>query len=70
MTEREGRVEERERREPATRDYLLKLILAFVITGFGGLMLEKEGSAKFRAHCRCGTSAWLDRPSCPCRPSS
>jgi undecaprenyl pyrophosphate phosphatase UppP len=37
-------------REPATRDYLLKLILAFVITGFGGLMLEKEGSAKFKAH--------------------
>lgn len=35
-------------REPATRDYLLKLILAFVITGFGGLMLEKEGSPKFK----------------------
>ena len=35
-------------REPATRDYLLKLMLAFVITGFGGLLLEKEGSPKFK----------------------
>ncbi|MDB6015906.1 MAG: Undecaprenyl-diphosphatase [Pedosphaera sp.] len=29
-------------REPATRDYLAKLILAFVITGIGGLILEKK----------------------------
>jgi undecaprenyl-diphosphatase len=28
-------------REPATRDYLLKILCAFVITGFGGLALEK-----------------------------
>jgi undecaprenyl-diphosphatase len=28
--------------EPATRDYLLKIILAFVITGIGGLILEKK----------------------------
>jgi len=35
-------------REPATRDYILKLLLAFVITGFGGLMLEREGSPKFK----------------------
>src|SRR5580704_9064759 len=43
--------------EPATRDYLLKLILAFVITGFGGLMLEKEGSPKFK------TRDFLDLPA-------
>src|SRR4051812_1754582 len=30
-------------REPLTRDYLLKLIAAFVITGIGGLILEKKG---------------------------
>ena len=30
-------------REPLTRAYLLKLILAFVITGVGGLILEKKG---------------------------
>ena len=35
-------------REPATQSYLLKLILAFVITGIGGLLLEKEGSPKFK----------------------
>ena len=29
-------------REPATRDYLLKLVTAFVITGIGGLVLEKK----------------------------
>jgi undecaprenyl-diphosphatase len=29
-------------REPLTRDYFLKLILAFVITGVGGLILEKR----------------------------
>jgi undecaprenyl-diphosphatase len=29
--------------EPATRDYLLKIILAFVITGIGGLIMEKAG---------------------------
>ena len=28
-------------REPATRDYLLKIVVAFVITGAGGLLLEK-----------------------------
>jgi undecaprenyl-diphosphatase len=30
-------------REPASRDYLLKAIVAFVITGIGGLILEKKG---------------------------
>ncbi len=29
-------------REPATRDYMAKIILAFVITGIGGLILEKK----------------------------
>src|SRR5512137_1239746 len=28
-------------REPATRDYLLKILAAFVLTGMGGLVLEK-----------------------------
>jgi undecaprenyl-diphosphatase len=30
-------------KEPATRDYLLKIITAFVLTGIGGLILEKKG---------------------------
>ncbi|MDB6027280.1 MAG: pyrophosphate phosphatase, partial [Verrucomicrobiales bacterium] len=30
-------------REPATRDYLLKIFVAFFITGIGGLALEKMG---------------------------
>lgn len=30
-------------REPAARDYLIKLITAFVITGVGGLILKKGG---------------------------
>jgi undecaprenyl-diphosphatase len=30
-------------RDPDTRDYLLKLSLAFVITGVGGVILEKRG---------------------------
>src|SRR5882724_3206355 len=29
-------------REPATRDYLLKILVAFAITGVGGLVLEKK----------------------------
>jgi len=29
--------------QPATRDYLLKLLAAFVLTGFGGLALKKAG---------------------------
>jgi len=29
--------------EPATRDYALKIIVAFVITGAGGLLLKKAG---------------------------
>jgi undecaprenyl-diphosphatase len=29
--------------EPATRDYMLKVILAFVITGIGGVILDKKG---------------------------
>src|SRR5579872_6761598 len=29
--------------EPATRDYLVKIIAAFVITGAGGYVLEKRG---------------------------
>ncbi|MFN0128984.1 MAG: undecaprenyl-diphosphate phosphatase [Verrucomicrobiales bacterium] len=33
-------------REPASRDYLLKLAAAFVITGVGGLALEKSGLQK------------------------
>lgn len=31
------------RREPEGRDYLLKLLLAFGITGVGGVILEKKG---------------------------
>ncbi len=30
-------------RSPATRDYLLKILVAFVLTGLGGLLLEKQG---------------------------
>jgi undecaprenyl-diphosphatase len=30
-------------REPAVRDYALKIVAAFVITGFGGLALKKAG---------------------------
>jgi undecaprenyl-diphosphatase len=30
-------------REPATREYLLKILVAFAITGVGGLVLEKKG---------------------------
>src|SRR5260370_23824592 len=30
-------------REPATQDYLLKLIAAFAITGAGGFILDKKG---------------------------
>jgi undecaprenyl-diphosphatase len=30
-------------REPASRDYLLKIFAAFVITGIGGLVLDKMG---------------------------
>ncbi len=30
-------------REPATRSYLGKIVLAFIITGFGGLALDKSG---------------------------
>jgi undecaprenyl-diphosphatase len=30
-------------KEPATRDYLLKILVAFAITGAGGLLLEKKG---------------------------
>lgn len=33
----------RDFREPAARDYLLKLLLAFVITGVGGLTIKKMG---------------------------
>src|SRR5437773_3721146 len=29
-------------REPAARDYFLKLFVAFAVTGFGGLILEKR----------------------------
>lgn len=29
--------------EPATRDYLLKIFVAFAITGVGGLILDKKG---------------------------
>src|SRR4051794_28871200 len=30
-------------REPATRDYFLKVLAAFALTGAGGLILEKKG---------------------------
>src|ERR1044071_1878729 len=30
-------------REPATRDYLLKIFVAFVIAGVGGFILDKKG---------------------------
>lgn len=33
-------------REPASRDYLLKLAAAFLITGIGGVALEKSGMQK------------------------
>lgn len=36
-------------RHPRTQSYMMKLLLAFLITGFGGLMIEKEGSPKFRS---------------------
>jgi undecaprenyl-diphosphatase len=29
--------------KPATRDYLLKLLVAFILTGIGGLLLKKAG---------------------------
>src|ERR1041385_4591521 len=32
-----------ERSQPSTRDYVLKLFVAFVITGIGGLALKKVG---------------------------
>src|SRR3989440_7610687 len=30
-------------REPATHDFFLKIVLAFALTGVGGLILEKKG---------------------------
>jgi undecaprenyl-diphosphatase len=30
-------------KEPATRDYLLKILIAFALTGVGGLILDKKG---------------------------
>lgn len=41
--------------EPATRDYLLKLALAFVITGIGGLILK---TLHFKLPERPGPVAW------------
>jgi undecaprenyl-diphosphatase len=42
-------------RERATQDYALKLLLAFVITGIGGLLLEKGG---FKLPETLGPIAW------------
>jgi undecaprenyl-diphosphatase len=41
--------------DPVTRDYLLKLVLAFVITGIGGLVVKKLG---FRLPKETGPIAW------------
>lgn len=42
-------------KEPATRDYLLKIIVAFVLTGIGGLILEKK---HFKLPEELGPVAW------------
>ena len=41
--------------DPVTRDYLLKLVLAFVITGIGGLVVKKLG---FRLPKETAPIAW------------
>ena len=41
--------------DPVTRDYLLKLVLAFVITGIGGLVVKKLG---FRLPKESAPIAW------------
>src|SRR5882762_6676535 len=45
-------------REPATRSYLFKLIVAFGITGCIGLILEKEGSPKFKTRDFIGAASF------------
>jgi len=42
-------------REPATRDFFLKIVFAFVLTGVGGLILEKKG---FKLEERLAPIAW------------
>lgn len=42
-------------REKATQDYALKILLAFVITGIGGLLLERAG---FKLPEELGPVAW------------
>ena len=42
-------------REPKNRDYILKLVIAFAITGAGGLVLKKLG---FKLPERAGPVAW------------
>ena len=42
-------------REPKNRDYILKLVIAFAITGAGGLVLKKTG---FKLPERAGPVAW------------
>ena len=51
--------------EPATRDYLLKLILAFGLTGCGGLLLEHEGSPKLKAKDVLNPASFLLRMEHP-----
>ncbi len=42
-------------REPATRDFFLKVICAFVLTGVGGLILDKKG---YKLEERLAPIAW------------
>src|SRR5207247_3772632 len=42
-------------REPATRDFFLKIVFAFALTGVGGLILEKKG---FKLEGRLAPIAW------------
>jgi len=42
-------------REPATRDFFLKIAFAFALTGVGGLILEKKG---FKLEERLAPIAW------------
>ena len=51
-------------REPATRDFFLKILLAFGVTGLGGLILEKKGyklPEKLGRQDRCQTT---ESPEC------
>src|SRR5678815_3904373 len=47
--------------EPATRDYLIKLIAAVAITGAGGLVLKKLTFARHKATAPVAGSCHLNR---------